>query len=302
MTCPADRLGALWRRASRSLAVTPQEECCLRICGRLCLLGTTGPPCVTSCASCRINPARPQRVLVDSPEFEYFDWRGGLEMENLFLTGMWKRDATVQLAWISVADGEMKVLKSLGWRKLDRLSLSPDGRYIAYSATQGSEASSSSIYELASDASFETELVKGAGINEAPAWTPDGARVFFTSNRSGGFGLWSIAVQNGRAAGSPELVKPDLGRVSAMGFSSSGTYFYKHVTLASDVYIAELDPASSKLRGPAVRLTEDSNGFAVSLVVGGRQGYGVSARIEGTECWGSGRPFLGNRPGENLPR
>jgi Tol biopolymer transport system component len=206
------------------------------------------------------QPGAPQRVLINSPEFEYFEVAAWSHDGKSVLTSMWKPDGTVQLAWVSVADGSVKVLKSLGWRELDRPSLSPDGRYIAYSATQSPETANSSIYVLASDGAAETELVKGAGVNEAPAWTPDGARVFFTSNRSGGFGLWSIAVQNGRAFGSPELVKPDLGRISGMGFSSSGTYYYMHVTLSTDIYFAELDPASSKARGSAVRLTETFTG------------------------------------------
>jgi Tol biopolymer transport system component len=206
------------------------------------------------------QPGAPPRVLVNSPEFLYFDLAGWSRDGKSVLASIWSVDDTVQLAWVSVADGTVKVLKSLGWRELKHPSLSPDGRYVAYSATQSSESLNSSIYVLKADGSSEVELVRGAGFNEAPIWTPDGTRVFFTSNRSGGFGLWSIAVVNGRAAGSPELVKSDIGRISPMGFSSAGTYHYKHVTMASDVFVAELDPSSSRVRGPAVRLTETFTG------------------------------------------
>jgi Tol biopolymer transport system component len=118
----------------------------------------------------------------------------------------------------------------------------------------------STIHVLAADGSADTELVAGTSINEAPVWSPDGARVFFTSNRSGSFALWSIAVRNGRAASSPELVKPDLGRILAKGFTSSGTYYYMHLTSTRDIYVAELDPASSKVRGAAVPFTETLTG------------------------------------------
>src|SRR5688572_4417949 len=172
------------------------------------------------------QPSAPPRVLVDSPEFRYFELAGWSRDGKSVLASIWSVDDTVQLAWVSVADGTVKVLKSLGWRELKHPSLSPDGRYIAYSATQSLESLNTSIYILKADGSSEVELVRGAGFNEAPAWTPDGTRVFFTSNRSGGFGLWSIAVVDGRAAGSPELVKSDIGRISPMGFSSAGTYHY----------------------------------------------------------------------------
>ena len=211
----------------------------------------------------RVMPNQPgaqSRILVDSPEFEYLQAMAWSPDGKSILTVMWKPENTLQLAWISVTDGEVRVLKSLGWRHLDRPSLSPDGRYIAYSATQSAESVNSSIYVLAEDGSSETEVVQGANINEAPVWTPDGTRVFFTSNRSGGFGLWSILVRNGKAAGSPELIKPDIGRIAAMGFTSSGTYYYMHLTGSNDIYVAELDPASSKARGAAVPITESLTG------------------------------------------
>jgi len=206
------------------------------------------------------QPGAPQRVLAKSSEFYYFAPAAWSRDEKSVLVSMWKEDDSVQLAWISVADGTVRVLKSLGWRTLDHVSLSPDGNYVVYSATQSPDTVNSSIYVLAADGSSETELVQGPHINEAASWTPDGTRVFFTSNRSGGFGLWSIAVRNGRAAGSPELVKPDVGRISAMGFIPSGTYYYMHATPSFDIHVAELDPATSKLRKAEVPLTETFTG------------------------------------------
>jgi Tol biopolymer transport system component len=206
------------------------------------------------------QPGAPQHVLVDNPEFKYLQAMAWSPDGKSILTVMWKPDGTSQLAWVSVADDAVRLLKSFGWRHVDRPSLSSDGRYIAYSATPGAESVNSSIYILAADGSSETEVVQGTNINEAPAWSPDGGRVFFTSNRSGGFGLWSIAVRNGKALGSPELIKPDIGRIAVMGFTSSGTYYYMHLTESNDIYVAELDPASSKARGPAVPITESFTG------------------------------------------
>jgi hypothetical protein len=58
---------------------------------------------------------------------------------------VWKQDNTGQIVWVSAADGTVKVLKPLEWRLSggigaigatvhSRPSLSPDGRYVAYTA------------------------------------------------------------------------------------------------------------------------------------------------------------------------
>ena len=140
------------------------------------------------------------RVLAGGREFRYFR------------TGMWapdgksvlvfaqKPDETWQIAWVSVPDGSVSTVVSLGWRM--RFPgrgpvLSPDGRYIAYAAlpvnprseraaVQGAaEEFGVHIYVVASNGSTGSEPVKTAGINDHPAWSPDGRHLLFTSNRSG---------------------------------------------------------------------------------------------------------------------
>jgi Tol biopolymer transport system component len=202
----------------------------------------------------------PPRILVDSPECVYFVPAAWSRDGQSILAHVWKPDRSMQLAWISAANGAIRVLKSLGRRTFDRVSLSPDGRNLVYSARQRPDTVNSSIYLMAADGSGEMELAGGNSINEAPAWTPDGARVFFTSNRSGRFALWSIDVRNGGASGAPVLVKPELGRILAMGFTSPGTFYYMHVTPTRDLFVAQLNPADSTLRGSPVALTDAYTG------------------------------------------
>jgi Tol biopolymer transport system component len=109
---------------------------------------------------------------------------------------------------VSVSDGAVRVLKSVEWRYYNTRShpkLSPDGLYIVYSALASNpntfppastDPKDQHIYVLAADGSSETEVVKTAGINSNPVWTPDRKHIFFTSDRSGKFDLWSISVQN----------------------------------------------------------------------------------------------------------
>jgi len=198
------------------------------------------------------------RILIRNPEYDYFQAAAWSNDSRSVLASVEKKTGGWQLAWISAANGSIKVLKSLGWSTVfGGVSLSPDGRYIAYALRDSPGSPDSSIYVLSADGSRETVIAKGGGVNQAPLWTPDGSHVFFSSNRSGTFGLWAIAVENGKATGPARLMKGDLGNISATGFASSGTFFYSHNEGGSNIYAAEIEPASGRLRSSPALLTEN---------------------------------------------
>src|SRR5204863_9189591 len=67
------------------------------------------------------------RVLVRNPEFGVWPRAWSSDGKSILVV-MRKADRTDQLGWVSVADGSIKVLKSLGWRLSQRtrnVSLSP---------------------------------------------------------------------------------------------------------------------------------------------------------------------------------
>ena len=92
---------------------------------------------------------------------------------------------------------------------------------------------------MAVDASSESLLVAGPGDNRYPFFTPDGTRVVFSSNRSGRWDLWAVRVESGKAAAAPELVKPDIGSIQAMGFTRDGTLFYRQQIDQRDAFEVE---------------------------------------------------------------
>jgi Tol biopolymer transport system component len=135
-------------------------------------------------------------------------------------------DKTVQLGLVATSSGLYKSIKSLDWRYPRGVSLSPDGRYLAYDVPAGDAGSPRDILMLALDGSRETVTVSGPADDLRPLWTADGSRLVFMSNRSGNPALWSVAIEAGRAAGAPVMVKANTGAVIPVGISRAGALYY----------------------------------------------------------------------------
>ena len=210
----------------------------------------------------RIMPNEPgakARILVDNPEYTWYNptaWSpDGKSVLVLFAKG----DRTEQLARVSVADGAVKVLKSMDWRMYQtgaRPVFSLDGRHIAYNALAVNptrfpsspapvDPKDEHIFVMVSDGSAETEVVKTSGINRNPIWTPDGKHILFTSDRSGKFDLWSIAMQDGKALGSAKLLSPDIGDINAAGMHGGSFYYTNYQKGLEYVNIAEFAPGDA---------------------------------------------------------
>ena len=164
-----------------------------------------------------------------------------------------------QVVLVSVADGSVRVLKTTDW--IGGLRFSPDGRYIAYDLEQQPGSKECDIFLLALDTGREIPLIQHPADDEVLDWTPDGKRILFRSDRSGTMGAWLIQVADGKPQGTPELVKPDLGRgFKPLGFTRNGSFYYSVRTTRSDVYIAEIDLATGKLLAPPAPATQRFEG------------------------------------------
>jgi Tol biopolymer transport system component len=213
------------------------------------------------------------RTLINNPDVSDVEPTVWSADGRFILTAISRQDRTWQIAWVSAASGDIKVLKSLDWRfryDVDGLSLSPDGRYIAYSALATNpskprpalpESTETHVYVLAADASSETELIRAPGINSQPVWTSDGGSLLFKSDRSGSAGLWTIPMAGGRAAGAPALVKSDFADTTLMPPTSSGGYFYKKQSRAEHIAIVDARRDGRNSVNAAVGAAETLVGF-----------------------------------------
>jgi Tol biopolymer transport system component len=196
------------------------------------------------------------RVVLRNSELHYIiPWAWSPDGKAV-VTLLSRGDDTNQLVWVSIADGSTRLLKSLDWRWPMNTSLSSDGRFLVYDLNQSENASQRDVFIMTADGKSESTLVRHPSDDYAPVWAPDGKSVLFASNRTGAVGLWSIPVADGKPAGPAELVKGDLGQVTPLGCSRDGVLYYAEHRGMDDIYTAEIDPASGKLRGAPVRLVE----------------------------------------------
>lgn len=131
---------------------------------------------------------------------------------------------TRRIALVGVTDGAIRSVKTLPWEaNPSGLSLSPDGRYIAYDYPVEEGSADRDIFLLPTDGGEQVRLVARPADDRQPFFTPDGRSVLFFGN-----GAWLVPIASGKAAGLPVLVHPDLGPDDApIGFTQDGSFYYR---------------------------------------------------------------------------
>ena len=176
-----------------------------------------------------------------------------------------KKDRTNQIALVSTTDGTAQVVKTLDWRYPLIMSLSPDGRTIAYDLVSDKDADISAtrdIYLLAADGSRESVLVRHPANDYGPMWTPDGRRIVFASDRAGATGAWMIEVREGQPPGPARLVNASIRRMFPMGFVRGGALYFGYANFENggNVYSAALDPETGEVVQAPARAIEQFEG------------------------------------------
>ncbi len=129
---------------------------------------------------------QPEAVMLPlAPRYVCFDRRGGrlaLEIEG------WQ--SSLQRLDINPETGARRgrpttILDSAAI--FQQVAVSPDGKWIA-----GGLLLQHDLFVIRSDGTGLRRLTQGAANDQTPAWWPDGSGLVFTSDRGGGWALWSI--------------------------------------------------------------------------------------------------------------
>jgi Tol biopolymer transport system component len=205
------------------------------------------------------------RVLSDGKDLQFQTASSWSADGKAILAILIAPDQTRKIAFVSVDDGTVRVVKSMAGRRVNdewKASLSPDSGYIAYNYAPSADSNNLDIFLLTADGTRQVPLVEHPSNDVIIGWASDGRRLIFKSDRAGNMGIYSIPVVDGNPQGEPQLLKLDVGNIYTMGLSRDGSLFYGLFSGWSDIFVATLDPQTGKVLSPpekAIRQNEGSN-------------------------------------------
>jgi len=174
------------------------------------------------------------------------------------LINLMRRDGGCEIALISVADGKVSIVRKVAFKDPE-MALSPDGALIVYSAPTQAGSSKREIFIMKADGTGHEALVSNPADDYLLGWSPDGRRVVFASDRTGAFGVWAIALANGRADGAPQWIKSDL-KPTPVRLTPDGTLYYMIFESMFEVYTAPIEPESGRSLGAPTAVKSQRTG------------------------------------------
>ncbi|MBP1768325.1 MAG: translocation protein TolB, partial [Candidatus Aminicenantes bacterium] len=159
-----------------------------------------------------------------------------------------KKEGSSQIALVSAADGKVRVLRDVPAKDPD-LDLSPDGRFVACSMAPEPSSSKRDVFIINTGDSQISPLAAHDADDYALGWAPDGKNLLFASDRTGTYGLWGINVSDGKAQGSPYLIKSTINKPNPVRLAPDGRLYYVLTETIMDIYTAAIDPDTGKVQG-----------------------------------------------------
>jgi Tol biopolymer transport system component len=212
-----------------------------------------------------------QRIL-HSGKTDYRDengyfWPVAWTPDSRHILGHLDRAKTRQLYFMAVKDGSLRTVGGVQKaERMETISLSPDGRWIAFDRLQDEPGKKYDIVLMGADGSREIPLVEHTANDRLLGWTPGSDSILMVSDRSGSWDAWIIPVKDGNAQGDPIMVKRDFGRVGVptgpapSGFTQDGSFYYSFNPVMEEVHVATLDMERGKLLTPPKKVAQSFEG------------------------------------------
>jgi Tol biopolymer transport system component len=177
-----------------------------------------------------------------------------------------KKDHSMHIGLVSVADGSLRLLKELTggqeWTPWPRnMGFSPDSHFIVYDVPPDKENPVRDIFLLSIDGGMDVPLVEHPANDYVLGWSPGGRELLFASDRNGTLGAWIIPCEGAGTSGEAELVKQDIGQALPIGFSNNGSYYFGIQQRMQNIYAVDLNPGTGKVAGPAQKIIRQFEGY-----------------------------------------
>lgn len=196
-----------------------------------------------------------ERTVYSSTGTDYatpWEWtRDGTKI----LTSLHGKDGTHKIALVG-EDSSLKVLTTLAFGGPSRVSLSPDGKVLAYDNSAFRESRQHDLFLFNLETGRES-VVAHPATDLLAGWTPDGKNIVFSSDRTGNLSLWMLAITNGVAAQEPQLLRRDAeSTMYPLALTHNGALYYSADASPTDIWVADIDSVTGRAVGQPARLSD----------------------------------------------
>ena len=148
---------------------------------------------------------------------------------------------------------------------------SPHGSRIAFwnigrwgPVGKGGVSSNRDIWTMSSNGGNFLAVTTDAYIDWNPVWSPDGAYLYFLSDRAGSMNLWRVAINelSGKTLSEPEPLTTPARQMGRFRMARDGKRFvYESRDFRSSIYAVQFDPSKETVVGTPIRVAEFSKAF-----------------------------------------
>jgi len=186
-------------------------------------------------------------------------WAAGWLRDGSIVGVLQNGDKTYTIGIFGPEEQTFRAIHSLQWNfdpYQNRPDVSPDGRFVVFEA---GEQAAADLHILSTDGQQLEVLTAHPADDKDPVWAPDGRHVVFLSRRLGSYGLWAVAVEDGRAAGEPFLIRAGMDDRTLLDWVTDGLAF-EVPNVVQDAFTIAIDPTTGETRGEPEQVRHPKTG------------------------------------------
>ncbi len=140
---------------------------------------------------------------------------------------------------------------------------SPDGQFLAYWAID--KDGDRDLWTVRAEGGPPIRITRDAFLDWNPVWSPDGAWLYFCSNRGGTMAIWRIPIKQstGEPRGAPELVRGPASYPAHLSFSHDGRFLaYVNQITTGHLNAVRFDPEREVVMSEPREIVRSTKGVA----------------------------------------